>query len=109
VSSLTPSSSAHSLILKCGMNRIIAPHLLQSPASDRERTGPGALELPVYGHHGVMPHQRHSIWPPRIVFIALFLILLMFVAVWGAVTAAVEYGSDYCPNRVGGTGASGCR
>jgi hypothetical protein len=56
-----------------------------------------------------MPHQRHSIRPPRIVFISFFFMLLMFAVVWGSVTAAVKYGADYCPNRVGGTGASGCR
>jgi hypothetical protein len=56
-----------------------------------------------------MSHQRHSIRPPRIVFISFFLMLLMFAVVWGSVTAAVKYGADSCPNRVGGTGASGCR
>lgn len=47
--------------------------------------------------------------PPRIFFYAMFLILVMFVVVWGAVTAAVNYGADSCPNRTGGTGATGCR
>ncbi len=56
-----------------------------------------------------MAEQRHSIKPPRIVVISLLLVLVMFAAVWVAVTAAVKYGEEGCPNRLGGTGATGCR
>ena len=56
-----------------------------------------------------MAHQHNSVKPPRTLVIALALVVVMFAVVWGAVTAAVQYGAEGCPNRVGGTGASGCR
>jgi len=56
-----------------------------------------------------MAQQRHSIKPPRGVVYSVLLIFVMFAVVWFAVTAAVKYGEDSCPNRIGGTGATGCR
>lgn len=56
-----------------------------------------------------MTEHHRSIRPPRTVFIALIFIFILMAIVWGSVTAAVQYGDDYCPNRVGGTGAEACR
>lgn len=62
------------------------------------------------GDHDGMAHQpNNSMKPPRLAVISLAFIIVMFAIVWGAVTVAVQYGSENCPNQVGGTGATGCR
>ena len=47
--------------------------------------------------------------PPRLAVYSLILVVITFAVVWAAVTAAVEYGAENCPNQAGGTGATGCR